>query len=152
MNDIVLVRAVQITSDFIKCSFELNNSQNQNSMCFLLSLSFYNTTKRNRPKIVNNQIILARIIKINESILLTCAEEWLGPVDLLIEKYLQSTSISSDCVLNMVNVMPLVCLNIFMTGIESDLLILVGMNGFVAVYGECREVNRVSREIKRIYQ
>lgn len=158
VNDIVLVKAVNVTGDFIRCQIINNEIETKRGAlyCHLLSLSFYNVTKRNKPKIQPNELILVRIIRIKEDFILVSAkEEWLGQIDKLIDKYeniekLNNENLNNHSVIpnqikekkeeqkvkHLFFLSPMAAMNIFMSGLEiSDTLVAIGMNGAVLIWG-----------------
>lgn len=148
VNDIIIVRAMHITGDVIKCLVigpDDNMKHKQSLYCHLLSLSFYNVTKRNKPKIEQKELLLVRIIKITGSFVLVSAkEEWLGQINKLIEKYEQLTEETIDDQPSidkkhklLLHLSPMATMNIFMTGLEiKNTFVCLGMNGSVFLWGK----------------
>lgn len=158
INDILIVKALKMTADFIKCqilnNFEKNTNIDTGLCCYILSLSFYNVTKRNKPKIKMNEILLVRVVKIKgDFVLVSAKEEWLGQIDKLVEKYEQEKNLkdSEEKSKLLFSISPVIAMNIFMTGIEiSDTFVCVGMNGAVFLWG--KNVVSAEKRIKKEYQ
>lgn len=160
INDIIIVQAINVTSDFIICNIDCHNviqhSKDQSfhyfykssifsqKYTFLLSLSFYNTTKRNKPKINNGDFILARIAKINgNSIMINCNEERLG----ILQKLVNEHAITYELSHNMINdtskkyihhifkVKPYVIRSMYISNfkLNIDAFVAIGLNGYLYI-------------------
>ncbi|KRH94033.1 hypothetical protein M153_417000491 [Pseudoloma neurophilia] len=158
VNDVILVKAVYITGDFIKCIIisSDNDKKTKHSLyCHLLSLSFYNVTKRNKPKIETNELLLVRIVKITNSFILVSAkEEWLGQTNKLIEKYelelTENESSKEGKHKLLMFLSPIAVMNIFMTGLEiQNTFACVGMNGAVLLWG--KKVQQAKEKLLKEY-
>lgn len=163
-----MVSVQSIHSDYFKCKL-LNSNLTVN----LLGLSFYNVTKRNKPKVKVNELILARIVRIDgEFVLVSCKEEWLGQVDKLIDKYeinnenMNKDSLDSvvleqsrenmkntgkDSQKHIIFVSPITTTSIFINGLSiDDTFAIVGMNGVIVLWGK-RNIE-VERKIYELFQ
>ncbi|KAI5148520.1 exosome complex component RRP40 [Enteropsectra breve] len=73
-HDVVIGRIIYSSQDYYKVDLG-------GAVGYLPSLSFYNATKRNRPDLQKNDWVLAQVVRVQEDVLLSCAQEGFGQID-----------------------------------------------------------------------
>lgn len=138
-NDIAIAKAVGVLADYVKLDF------GHSIKGILLSQAFLNCTKRNRPKIKVNDLLLCRVLRVKDVVFASCCEEGLGMLEegflLEMSSWLVKTLFVRTCVLRDI-------------GEEYKYKIALGVNGFIWIQAKNAMVakNVYDGILKRINQ
>lgn len=142
IGDTVIGKVIFVGNEFYKINL-FNFSTNAG---ILPILSFKNATKRNRPNLNANDVIIAKVVSIDFDILLSCEENFLGVLPISSQKTENEGKV-------LMQIFPYKCKMLYFTDIlekigkDYEFEILIGLNGVIWLNSEKGAIKKIGEKL-----